>query len=157
MLKKGAKPQLIARKRSAFVAGKSGVQPRQISQAWVTSLATCIARSSSTSTAISTALYEGCCNLDSQLSATWRKKGGAAVIWGLPGYDLSKQFVVNKLEGRIRSNLASGKSARIHAAFSCQPWTSLQRLVVKIDPSKTPQLKKARAKSKLMIGLLLQA
>eukprot|EP00959_Pyramimonas_sp_CCMP1952_P255152 5329404-Pyramimonas_sp.AAC.1 len=57
----------------------------------------------------------------------------------------SKQFVVNKLGGRVRTNLASGECVRVRVAFPCQPRASLQRLVVKIDPGGIPQLKKARA------------
>eukprot|EP00959_Pyramimonas_sp_CCMP1952_P319147 6677769-Pyramimonas_sp.AAC.1 len=63
----------------------------------------------------------------------------------------SRRLAVGKLEGRAGENLASGKSARVRAAFPRQPWISLQRLVVMADPSKCPQLKRDRAKSKLMI------
>eukprot|EP00959_Pyramimonas_sp_CCMP1952_P466372 9489857-Pyramimonas_sp.AAC.1 len=123
----------------------------------MTNLAKSTTRPTPTSVANSTALYAWRCKPDSKPSAAWKKKGGAAAKCGLPGFDLSKQFVVQQPEGRVRLRLAAGRNVRNHAAFPRQQWTSLQRLVVKIDPSKIPKLKGGRAKSKQMIGLLLQS
>ena len=102
-------------------------------------------------------IVEWCCNPDSALSIAWRRKGGAAVRLGLPGYDLSKPSVVSKMEGCIRQVLRRGKSVRIHAAFPCTPWTSLQRLLLYLNPNHKTKLTAQRKISVGMVKLFLDA
>eukprot|EP00959_Pyramimonas_sp_CCMP1952_P048235 1006704-Pyramimonas_sp.AAC.1 len=107
-LQKGTKLQLTAGKRSAIVTNKSGVEPHTVSQA----LEADLAKSTTSSSGISsnnTILYEWCYNPDSKLSAKWTESGGAAVRCGLPGYDLSRKPIAEKLEGKIRKKLRKGQ------------------------------------------------
>ena len=59
------------------------------------------------------------------------------------------------MEGRIRQLLRQGKSVRIHAAFPCTPWTSLQRLLVHLNPNNKTKLIAQRMLSVKMVKLFL--
>eukprot|EP00959_Pyramimonas_sp_CCMP1952_P270840 5662149-Pyramimonas_sp.AAC.1 len=92
-----------------------------------------------------------------QAQQEWTSTGGDAVRCGLPEHDLSRPAVVNMLVKQIRPKLMQHHNVRVHAAFPCTPWTSLQRLIVKIDPKKITHLEADRRKSTRMISLFLRS